>query len=306
MTRRIALYLGLCYAISWTVALVLYLAGVRYGSWTSTLLIATLYMPAPAFAALIVQRIGGKGPLASLGLTVRGLAPRYLLLGYLSLWLLVLGAFGLIGLAGNLWHVPGFGRVDFSAASLVEQTRLYLSQRGIGGADAAVQPPPFPAGLMFILVLVSGSLSGSVFNFPFALGEELGWRGFLLRETQAWGFARSSLFTGLVWGFWHAPLILQGHNYPGHPVSGVAAMTLFTTALTPVLGWLRLRARTVVAPTLFHGGLNAVGILPALFVVGADPLAGSIAGLAGILVLLVIDGVVLVADPAFAREYPRL
>ena len=43
------------------------------------------------------------------------------------------------------------------------------------------------------------------------------------------GFLKTSVLTGFIWGVWHAPIILQGHNYPQHPVAGVTGLAGFIT-----------------------------------------------------------------------------
>ena len=48
-------------------------------------------------------------------------------------------------------------------------------------------------------------------NMILTLGEELGWRGFLVPELTRWvGFRRASLYSGVIWGAWHLPGILTG------------------------------------------------------------------------------------------------
>ncbi len=58
-------------------------------------------------------------------------------------------------------------------------------------------------------------------------GEELGWRGFLLKQCSYMDFWKMSLVIGIIWGLWHAPIIIQGYNYPQNPVIGVFMMIGF-------------------------------------------------------------------------------
>lgn len=48
------------------------------------------------------------------------------------------------------------------------------------------------------------------FNVIFALGEEIGWRGFLLPRLEPLGQWKAILVSGIIWGIWHAPVIAQG------------------------------------------------------------------------------------------------
>ena len=42
-----------------------------------------------------------------------------------------------------------------------------------------------------------------------ALGEEIGWRGFLVPELNRWlGFKRAAILSGAVWAVWHWPVVI--------------------------------------------------------------------------------------------------
>ena len=71
-------------------------------------------------------------------------------------------------------------------------------------------------------------LSGAVNLLP-SLGEEWGWRGYMMpRLLKITTPGKALLLGGLIWGLWHAPLTAVGHNYglyyPGFPWLGIAAM----------------------------------------------------------------------------------
>jgi membrane protease YdiL (CAAX protease family) len=126
------------------------------------------------------------------------------------------------------------------------------------------------------------SVAAPLINTLLALGEELGWRGLLLPELLPLGQRRAILLSGVIWGFWHAPVILQGHNYPSQPVLGVFLMVVFTVLAGAFFGWLYLRTRSPWAPALAHGSLNAIAGLPLLFLTGVDiTLGGTLASLIG-------------------------
>src|SRR5262249_40903260 len=84
------------------------------------------------------------------------------------------------------------------------------------------------------------------------------WRGYLLPRLAPLGGGRAAILTGIVWGLWHAPIIVtKEYNYPGHPWLGALAMVLFTTVLGVVFAWLRFRSGSVWPPALAHAALNA-------------------------------------------------
>ena len=92
---------------------------------------------------------------------------------------------------------------------------------------------------------------------PFSLGEEWGWRGYLLPRLLPFGQWPALLISGAIWGIWHAPLVVLGANYQGHPVLGVFLMTINCTIVGVILGWTRLATGSIWPAVLGHAGFNA-------------------------------------------------
>jgi len=100
------------------------------------------------------------------------------------------------------------------------------------------------------------------------------------------GQKRAILWSGVIWGVWHIPAVLQGLNYPDQPVLGPILMVFFTVFLGTTFSWLYLRTQSPWAPALAHGSVNAVAGLPLLFMGGVNIiLGGTLASLVGIAVL---------------------
>jgi membrane protease YdiL (CAAX protease family) len=97
-----------------------------------------------------------------------------------------------------------------------------------------------------------------VFVIPFAVSEELGWRGFLLPRLMRSGFGelQALVATGVVWGVWHAPLIVRGFNYPLHAYAGPILMVVFCVLMGTVIGWLRLASGSVWTAAAAHASVN--------------------------------------------------
>lgn len=303
LSKKLRQFILLTFLISWSVALAAYLLNVQYGSILSFIILAVLFMPGPAYATLILQKLVYRETLTPYGFTLKNLSWRWLLITTVGFaWFIVLGTFVVIGILGNRFGVALLGRVDFSEAALLQQVTVFTH-----GALGKLPPHvPIPPVAIFLLSLVQGVIAGFTVSLPFTCGEELGWRGLLLRETQSWGFVRSNLFIGVVWGLWHAPIIAQGHNYPGHPVAGIFMMTLFTTTLSFPMAYCRFKSRTILGPSALHGMLNAIGPLTAFFVVGANPLFGFVAGIAGIAITLLLTIGICFFDKRFIRDYQTL
>ncbi|MFT4624641.1 MAG: membrane protease YdiL (CAAX protease family) [Myxococcota bacterium] len=222
------------------------------------LLAAVAMMWTPALAAVAARRWQGLPAAHALGL-------RWGRLGWSAAALIApMGLYTLmvpVGLAlpGVTWDPSTPGILSRLASALPpEQVELARTQ-----LDAL---PLHPA----VIGLLALPVAGATVNALFALGEELGWRGFLHDALQPLGFWRSNLLTGALWGLWHAPLILQGYNFPSHPVAGVALMVLGCMALSPIMGLFRERSDSVLSAALFHGALNAGGSLPILVFAGPE------------------------------------
>jgi CAAX protease family protein len=141
-------------------------------------------------------------------------------------------------------------------------------------------------------------IAGVSINAFFGFGEELGWRGLLYHEWKSMGFWKSSILIGFVWGIWHAPLILQGHNYPQHSVIGVFLMIAFCVLLSPIFSYIRIRSNSVIAVSILHGTLNGTAIIALMMLSGGGDLLVGPTGLAGFIVL-VLTNIILVCHNLF-------
>jgi len=137
------------------------------------------------------------------------------------------------------------------------------------------------------LSLIQGLFAGATVNAVAGFGEELGWRGFLFKEYKGYSFWKSSLLIGFIWGIWHAPLILLGHNYPQHPVIGVFMMTLWCMLLAPVFNYIRIKSNSVIAASIMHGTLNATAGIAIMVIDGGSDLTVGMTGIAGMIAWLI-------------------
>ncbi len=296
--KKIGQYLLLAFGISWTAALMMYVLGWKYGSIPSMALIAVLYMPGPALATFIVQKYIYKESFYTYGWTFD--KANIAMYAKVGMWFLILTACCLFAIAamGNTHIMDQFGQLDFSQTAF--NTNVEEITKGELDASKLFALSPV---VVFAIVLIAGFFSSFTVNLPFMFGEEFGWRGLLLRETQKLGFIPSCLFIGLIWGFWHAPIILMGHNYPGNPLAGVVMMCLFTTALCPIFAYVRLKTKSILGPCMLHGMINSTAAIYTLFVVNKNEFFSSIAGWAGVGAGLVFCIGIYVFDRKFVREF---
>jgi membrane protease YdiL (CAAX protease family) len=261
--KSIIWFLLISFSLAWTLFLLPLSAGAPGSSgWQKLSIFAwSAAMWAPGLAAIIVTRFVEKKPLSSLNLRRLGPARNYLIA-----WLVPIA---LSVATGLLTWLTGAGKLDLEFTAIrksLEQAQT--TQMG-------------PVMVIMIQLAIAFTL-GPLFNTLFALGEELGWRGFLLVRLERLGQLRAILLSGIIWGIWHAPAIIQGHNYPGQPVLGVFMMIVFCVLFGTILSWLFFRSRSPWTAALGHGSLNAVAGLPILFMPGVNViLGGSITSLIG-------------------------
>lgn len=146
---------------------------------------------------------------------------------------------------------------------------------------------------LFVVAQIGAALTiATLFNTLITMGEELGWRGFLLPKLLPLGQWKAILISNIIWGLWHAPVIVQGLNYPGYPIAGIFMMVVFTLLLGTIFSWLYLNTKSPWTPALAHGSVNAIASLPVLFLIpGFDmALGGTLASVAGWLGLFVFVG----------------
>ena len=180
--------------------------------------------------------------------------------------------------------------VRFMLLALLAPPVLCALAALLGAAGGLVTLGTSPAQLAALATLPLFCLLVGVAAF----GEELGWRGFLMSALRPLGTVVSLLVNGVVWGLWHAPVILLGYNYAQPNALGLALMVGFTVLVGVLLGWLRMRSESVWTCSLAHGSINAsAGVVLVAITTGAQVVDASLLGWAGWLVLAV--AIVLVA-----------
>jgi len=224
-----------------------------------------LAMWAPGIAAIVTTLFVEKQPFRTLRLNTLG--PKRF---YLAAWflppLITLAALGVTLLIRT-------GTFDPDLSTMREM----LAQVPAGTDLPAVE-------LLVAVQLAFAILLAPFINVLFALGEELGWRGFLLPKLMPLGQWKAILLSGAIWGFWHAPTtLLHGYNFPQHPYLGILVMTVGCTLLGVIISWLYLSTRSPWVAALAHGSLNAAPGLAVFFLKPGFDTAwgGTTLGLAG-------------------------
>jgi hypothetical protein len=161
---------------------------------------------------------------------------------------------------------------------LEEQTAKLIEQQT--GAALPMSREALLYSLIFQALVV-----GAIINMFATLNEELGWRGYMLTKVAARGFWDRHLTIGFFWGLWHAPVIWAGYNYPGEPVLGPVVFTLFCMLMSPIIGLISERGKSVLAAGLFHGTTNAVAPAAVMTLGGLGVFEKAIVGWPGLAVM---------------------
>ncbi|MBX0301527.1 CPBP family intramembrane metalloprotease [Cryobacterium sp. 1639] len=283
----VVVFIVLACGLAWVVALPLWLDGSGLANPLAALLLPVI-MFTPGIAALfvvfMVQRPRprpiaeylGLWPLRPVGrtiwMTVFGIVGSALLV---IVGVFLAAALGLVQL--DLVNFSGFAQV-LQAASTVDS--------------------PIPVGAIVLVQLLLIPFA-ALLNGVLALGEEIGWRGWLLQSLRPLGTWPALLISGVVWGFWHSPLILLGYNFGQPNLFGVGLMIGGCMFYGVLLGWMRLRTGSIWPAVFAHGAFNAAAGFLLLVVAAntsADPVATGPLGwvtwivMAVVIVLLVLTG----------------
>ncbi len=268
--KPLTIFLVLTFLISWPLFLVPLAfknADMQTQQIVTTVAFA-LAMWGPGIAAIVATKKSG-GSFRDLNLGRLG-TKRF----YLWAWLL----FPILAVAtGFVTILLRFGQFD-SALTLINESFAALP------ADSALSP-----ALLVAAQIGAAFTIAPLFNMLFAMGEELGWRGFLLPKLLPLGEWKAILISSIIWGFWHAPAIMQGLNYPDYPIAGIFMMVVFTVLLGVIFSWLYLNTKSPWTPALAHGAVNAVAGLPVLFLIPGfnSALGGTLASVSGWVVLAI-------------------
>ena len=113
---------------------------------------------------------------------------------------------------------------------------------------------------IFVCNVVTTGVVYSLISMVFGAGEELGWRGYLQGQlTERLGLFNGLAILGLLWSFWHLPLLLCGFNYPENRYLGAFVLSpLLLIGASFFLAWLTLRARSFWPAALAHGAGDSI------------------------------------------------
>lgn len=272
-TRRVLVFLAFAFGLAWLAGLVVYLTGGLAASpalipglpglTLATALIAVAYMGAPAVAHVLTRALTREGWQGTL------LHPR-LRQGW-PYWVAA-------------WVAPALFTIAGAALTFALFPRYFDPSLSALRAQFAAMGQTAPDNLWPLVALqtLSALAIAPVINSLFTFGEEFGWRGYLLPRLLPMGTTRALLLIGVIWGVWHWPVILMGHNYglnyPGAPWLGPLAMVWFTFVTGTFLAWVTIKGGSVWPAVIGHAAINGIAAIGVLFSSAeANPVIGPMA-----------------------------
>ncbi|WP_412983771.1 CPBP family intramembrane glutamic endopeptidase [Pontimicrobium sp. IMCC45349] len=186
-------------------------------------------MLSPALASFITLKIR-KRTILSLPWRVKEL--KYIKLAYFTPILYVSIAYVLIWLFG------------FGDVININKVTSWSNELGIDSSNQ----------ILVIIVMVILLLTvGVVKNLGSTLGEEIGWRGFLIFELRkVMSFKALSIVSGLIWAVWHYPIINLMYGRGDHLLLHISAFTIMIVGVSVILAYYTFKSNSLWPAAIFH------------------------------------------------------
>ena len=246
-TSRLIIFLLATFAISWIPLIIVDCYGFRCGEGKTQIeQLLGLGMFAPAIGHIFTRWITKEGwavvgkDSMKLGISLADKKWRYFLFAMLVPWL-----YSEIGNGLRLLTFPGI------------YDSGYAVSQGLNSKMAYVYP-------------LAAIITGVVVNCA-AFGEEFGWRGYMMpKMIKLWGIKKAIFIGGIIWGIWHAPLTVVGHNfgtdYPGFPYVGILLMCILCTFMGMMLTYITIKSGSIWPAAIMHAVNNAGPTVLAWFI----------------------------------------
>ncbi|WP_294439737.1 CPBP family intramembrane glutamic endopeptidase [uncultured Slackia sp.] len=205
-----------------------------------------------------------------------------------------LGTIALAAVGAVVYFLLFPGDFDSSMSAMVATTMETVQAQGLSLPEDQVRMALYSQLITMLFV--------PFINIVPAFGEEWGWRGYLMPKLLGrFRVVPALLIMGVIWGLWHMPLTMLGHNYgvgyAGYPFLGIAAMCWMCCSMGVFLAFLTLKTGTCIPAALAHGFFNGCAAAGTLFsATGGNALVGPGAmGVLGVVGFTVVAVAMLVA-----------
>ncbi|MFJ7817241.1 type II CAAX prenyl endopeptidase Rce1 family protein [Bacillus toyonensis] len=151
------------------------------------------------------------------------------------------------GITYSIAWFSGFARFQLPQGGMLEPIYNILG----------LQYLPIP--LRFIFIVVLSGILGSLLNLIPVMGEEMGWRGYMLTRLVDAEFSRPILISGLIWATWHVPIVIAGLYVEGTSVFlSVLGIYFCIVPFSYIKAYLRLITGSVWPSVIIHTTWNAI------------------------------------------------
>jgi membrane protease YdiL (CAAX protease family) len=186
-------------------------------------------MMSPALATFITLKIR-KRPISSLPWNVKDL--KYLKLSYFTPILYVSIAYVLIWLFG------------FGSLINTESIAQWSDELGIAESNQALV-----ITIMIFLLLTIGVIK----NLGSTLGEEIGWRGFLIFELKkVMPFKSLAIVSGVIWAVYHFPIINLMYGSGENLLLHISAFTTMIIGMSVILAYFTFKSNSLWPAAIYH------------------------------------------------------
>lgn len=111
-----------------------------------------------------------------------------------------------------------------------------------------------PILAVIVAVILLGTV-GVLRAMATTLGEEIGWRGFFIYELKkVLSFTGVSLFSGVVWGLWHWPLIVYYGS--GNIALEMTTLIIGTVSMSIIITYFTFKSKSLWPAVIFHAVSN--------------------------------------------------
>ena len=267
--KRVLVYIGITFALTWAYCLLIVypiangeaLSGVPAIATQLTVAAAMFF---PAIGVLLTRLITKEGlKNAWLRPHIKGNIKHYLLAWF----------------GPAVLTFAGMGIYFLLFPNSLDLSFSYMKAM-MAAAGTPYEAQAVPMELLMLIQTLQAIFLAPAMNFVTCFGEEWGWRGYLLPKMKnLLPTVPMLLITGVIWGLWHAPLTIIGHNYGlgywGFPFTGIAMMCVFCIVMGIFLSFVTLKTGSCIPAILGHGAINGIAAIGIYFTHdGGNPFVG--------------------------------
>lgn len=152
-------------------------------------------------------------------------------------------------LKGIGWRIRGWRQIGFAYVIPLFSCLIVYGFAWITGLGDCTSP-----GIIPLFVMATFGLLGSMIT---AIGEEIGWRGFLLTELRATlSYKKINLIIGIIWYIYHLPVIVFSNYNNGNKFASAICFFVMVMSMTVIANALCIKANSMWPSVVLHASHN--------------------------------------------------